>query len=213
LEAEYKRVLGIKKIIWLKGGAVNDDKAQKGILPCGVYGGGTGGHIDEICRFVNAHTILLAEQSTGKSECDSLAQINFDRLEENYKILQSATDQDGMPFDIIRIPAAPFLYDTIIVRDQDTSFFAGSHKGQTIKVLIASSFLNFIIANGIVLIPKYYKEGDPLSIKEKDEEVIKIFRNVFAGRKIIQIDVRELNYGGGGMHCATTHQPVVEKRN
>src|SRR5215213_2185737 len=213
LEAEYKRVLGIKKIIWLKGGAVNDDKAQKGILPCGVYGGGTGGHIDEICRFVNAHTILLAEQSNGKSECDSLARINFDRLEENYKILKSATDQDGMPFDIIRIPATPFQYDTIIVRDQDTSFFAGSHKGQTIKVLIASSFLNFIIANGIVLIPKYYKEGDPVSIKEKDEEVIKIFRSVFAGRKVIQIDVRELNYGGGGMHCATTHQPAVVKRN
>jgi agmatine deiminase len=72
--------------------------------------------------------------------------------------------------------------------------------------------LNFIIANRIVLVPKYYKEGDRLSIKEKDEEAMKIFRKVFGGRKVIQIDVRELNYGGGGMHCATSHQPAVKKQ-
>jgi len=212
LETEYKRVLGVKKIIWLKSGAINDDKAQTGVLQCDIYGGGTGGHIDEICRFVDSHTILLAQQLKKENVCDSISQINFNRLEENYAILKSSTDQDGMPFKIVRIPAAAFEFDTVTVREENASFFAGSHKGQTIKVLIASSYLNFIIANHIVLIPKYYREGGLLSTKQTDEEVLEIFQQVFHQRKIVQIDVREFNYGGGGMHCATVQQPASNNK-
>jgi len=211
LEAEYKRTLGIKKVIWLKNGAINDDKPQNGILPCGIYAGGTGGHIDEICRFVNSNTILLAQQSKKENLCDSIVQINFSRLEENYRILKSVTDQDGKPFNIIRIVTAPFEFDTITIDDSDISFFVGSHKGQVVKALIASSYLNFVIVNELVLIPKYYKKGGLLSIKQKDEEALKTFKKVFQGKKIVQIDVHEFNYGGGGMHCATVHQPSVQK--
>jgi agmatine deiminase len=209
LEAEYKRVLGVKKIIWLKKGLINDDKAQSGILPCDIYGGGTGGHIDEFCRFADARTILLAQQSKKENICDSLAEINLNRLEENYAILKSAVDQDGVPFKIIRVPTAPFDFDTVTIKNEDTSFFAGSHIGETVKVFIASSYLNFIIANKVVLIPKYYREGGLTSTKQKDEEVVRIFQQVFPGKVIVQIDVREFNYGGGGMHCATVQQATT----
>ena len=212
LEAEYKRLFGVKKIIWLKKGSIDDDKLEDGILPCGVYAYGTGGHIDEFCRFADAHTILLAQESNKGTTCDSLAFINNSRLEENYDILKSSTDQDGKPFHIIRIPVSDYAFYTFICNAEDTADFAGSHIGQIIKVMNASSYLNFIIANQVVLIPKYYKEGGLLSTKEKDEEALKIFQQVFPGRKIVQIDVLLLNLHGGGMHCATQQQASIKNK-
>jgi agmatine deiminase len=212
LEAEYKRIFGVKKVIWLKRGTIDDDKSQFGILPCGIYPFGTGGHIDEFCRFVDAHTILLAEESNKGTICDSLALINNRRLEENYNILKSSTDQNGKPFRIIRIPVPDYEYNTGTIEAKDTSQFAGSHIGQIIKVMNASSYLNFIIANQVVLIPKYYKEGALVSTKEKDEEALKTFQQVFPERKIVQLDVLFLNLQGGGMHCATQQQTSIKNK-
>ena len=212
LEAEYKRLFGVKKIIWLKKGSIDDDKIEDGILPCGVYAYGTGGHVDEFCRFVDAHTILLAQESNKGTTCDSLALINNSRLEENYNILKSSTDQDGKPFRIIRIPVPDYEYNTFTKDADVTSEFVGAHIGQTITVMNAASYLNFIIANQVVLIPKYYNDGGLLSTKEKDEDALKIFQQVFPGRKIVQLDVLLLNLHGGGMHCATQQQTSIENK-
>jgi len=152
---------------------------------------------------VDAHTILLAQESNKGTTRDSLALINNSRLEENYNILTSSTDQDGKPFRIIRVPVPDYAYNTFIMDAEDTADFADSHIGQITKVFNASSYLNFIIANQVVLIPKYYNEGGLLSTKEKDEEALKIFQQAFPGRKIVQLDVLLLNLHGGGMHCAT----------
>ena len=32
---------------------------------------------------------------------------------------------------------------------------------------------------------------------------------IFPNKKIIQIDVIEINFGGGGMHCLTQQQPSI----
>lgn len=48
IEKEYKRVLGVKKFIWLKKGLAEDDRI-------------TSGHINEIARFTNPNTILLGQ--------------------------------------------------------------------------------------------------------------------------------------------------------
>ncbi|HEY0108322.1 MAG TPA: agmatine deiminase family protein, partial [Fibrella sp.] len=59
IEQDLKRVLGVKKVIWLKKGPADDDRL--GLLGDSVLYGvrGTGGHVDEFCRFANANTILL----------------------------------------------------------------------------------------------------------------------------------------------------------
>ena len=66
MEAEYKRLMGVKKIIWLKKGVVEDDHTFLG--PITTSDGTkaytvvtTNGHIDEFARFVNDSTILLAQ--------------------------------------------------------------------------------------------------------------------------------------------------------
>ena len=56
IEHEYRRVLGVKKIIWLKKGLIEDDLSFTGPVPVpeGAKGAytclGTGGHLDEFCR-------------------------------------------------------------------------------------------------------------------------------------------------------------------
>ena len=108
MEAGYKRLLGIEKTIWLKQGLVEDDHAflgpiltSEGIKAYRVLT--TNGHVDEFARFVNDSTILLAEINRLDSE-DPISAENHSRIEDNYQILSAATDQDGNPFTIIRMP-------------------------------------------------------------------------------------------------------------
>jgi len=62
--------------------------------------------------------------------------------------------------------------------------------------------------NGVVLLAKYWKEGRPGSVREKDETARRIFAEAFPDRKIVQIDAENINLGGGGMHCVTQQQPA-----
>ena len=93
----------------------------------------------------------------------------------------------------------------------DAFKYPGTIPGDTIHLLASASYMNFVIANGVVLIPKYWREGLSLSQKEKDDNALKLMHDVFPGKKIIQINVTELNFGGGGMHCLTQQQPGIAK--
>lgn len=210
LENEFKRVLHVKKIIWLKYPSVDDTQSRLvGKLPTGVYSaGGTGGHVDEICRFADKETLLVERMSEKEKNKNALSQLNYHHLEANYKILKLATDQNGNHFNIIEMPVPDFISDTHIVSDKADAFsFPGTIPGDTIHFLASASYMNFIIANDVVLMPKYWREGFSLSQKEKDDRALKTLQQVFPNKKIVQIDVTEINFGGGGMHCLTQQQP------
>jgi len=138
-------------------------------------------------------------------------------LEENFKIVSLARDQNGLPFKIIRIPLPPPTLRMVSEKDniyqylQMLRFEKPNHVlPETIKVISASSYCNFLISNGVVLVAKYYKEGRDIAFKKADEQALEIFQNVFSDRKIIQIeDVENVNFGGGGMHCITQQQPCL----
>ncbi len=142
--------------------------------------------------------------------------MSYDGLEENYKILKAASDQDGKKFKIIRVPVADIIYDEFVIKETDAEelhYFHGSRPGQTIRKIIAASYLNFFISNGVVLVPAYWKEGRPQSTKQKDETVKNILQKVFPNRKIVQIHSENFNYSGGGMHCATQQQPASREND
>lgn len=212
LETEFKRVLGVKKIIWLKYASVDDSRSLAGKLPTGVYANGTGGHVDELCRFADDHTLLVERMSEKEKNKDALSQLNFQRLESNYQILKKATDQDGKLFKIVEMPVPDFISDEHVIADKADAFsFPGTIPGDTIRFLASASYMNFVIANGVVLLPKYWRTALPLLQKQKDENALKIIQRVFPTKRIIQIDVTEFNFGGGGMHCLTQQQPSVIK--
>jgi len=65
---------------------------------------------------------------------------------------------------------------------------------------LGSSYINFFIANGGVIVPAF---GD-----ENDARAIETFEKVFPDRKVVSVpDAREISLGGGNIHCITQQQP------
>jgi agmatine deiminase len=220
IEKEYLRLTGSKKMIWLKRSVIHD-RAFDGPTVENWFTGGANGHIDEMARFVSNNTILLAQISDEERSGNPISKIDYEILEENFRILQQATDINGKPFQIIRIPSpnlnVPDYFTELIVSDEwraegslNLSSFAN---GDTIRITKAVSYMNFFISNDVVLIAMYWKEGMPESEKKKDEEVKKLLEQLFPERKIIQINPLAINRGGGGIHCATQQQPKLKKEN
>lgn len=212
IEKELLSVFGQKKVIWLKKGPIHDEETTFGKLPGNIYPNGVN-HIDEFCRFVSPNTIFLADITEKEAQKDSLNSISYERLKTNFDILKNATDQDGKPFKIIRMPVAETITATFKIDSTDSysqMYFIGSNPGETITYILATSYLNFLITNKAVLMPSYWKEGRSQSIKLKDMKAREIMERAFPDRKIIQIDVDALNHGGGGIHCATQQQPSLK---
>lgn len=179
IENEYKRVLGVTKVIWLKKGLAEDDNI-------------TSGHINELARFANANTILLGQILTGDINTNYFSKESYLRLEENYNILKNSTDQDGKPFRIIRVPMPPTLYNNT----------------DNTGTLPVRSYLNYAVTNGAVLMQTYWKPGRSNGLKATEDGVKEIFKGVFPARNIIGIDAENVNLWGGGIHCITQHMPA-----
>lgn len=81
-----------------------------------------------------------------------------------------------------------------------------------INVLPALSYCNFLIANGVVLAQKYYEEGMPEQIREKDEEALEVLKKAFTDRRIVQMNTLALNLYGGGIHCHTRNIPAASMK-
>ena len=148
---------------------------------------------------------------------DPIAFENHKRIEENYQILSTSTDQDDNPFTIIRMPLPGTIFSTLSPGDyvyeyiktldyKDGSTFPS---GDTVKVMAALSYLNFIITDRVVVGQTCWREGMPYELKEKDEKAAQILQSVFPNRKIVMIDAFAVNLGGGGLHCISMHQPII----
>lgn len=227
IETEYKRLLNLKKIIWLPKAAYDDEDIFDG--PLDIIDGkpvyrslSANGHIDEMCRFVGENTILLAEVTEEEAQRLPSARITKKRLDQAYEILSRETDCNGEPFHIIRIPVPEPIYFTAKPGDyiyESWQMFKSSVPADhpmndgspfpegEIKMQPALSYCNFLIVNGIVLGQKYWTEGLPESVKEKDTCARQVLETIFPDRKVIMINTTALNILGGGIHCITKNIP------
>jgi len=157
IENEYKRVLGVEKIIWLKSGC-KEEEWQK--LENGIYGIGTGGHIDEFCRFVNPSTVLLAKVNEADTIANEIAKESYRRMEENYEILKQSTTRNGRPIEIIRLPVGPLITDKVHFNSlsMDEQSWFENVMTDTIEYYLASGYMNFVIANKIVVRQSFGKK-------------------------------------------------------
>ena len=206
IEKEYKRVLGVTHFIWLKKGPKEE---EWGRLENGIYGIGTGGHIDEFCRFADANTILLAEVSESESAQSVISKETHHRMEENYEILKNATDQDNKPFNIIRIPTAMLMTEKLAYRDlnEEEKYWFEDVTSDSVEFYLATGYSNFVIANGVVVTSKYWKEGLSDELRQKDEIAKVALQQAFPNRNIVQIDCMPLHHDGAGLHCHSRNEP------
>ena len=69
------------------------------------------------------------------------------------------------------------------------------------NVRVPASYLNFYIANKIVLVPVFNDHND--------KAVLTIFKKYFKKRKIIPINSSDLIWGFGAIHCMTQQEPAL----
>ncbi len=136
----------------------------------GIAGDDTHGHIDDVARFVSEKKVFLAYEYNKND-------INYKHLRENYQIIRRSVT--GRNFKIIKIPMPKAKYIN--------------------GIRVPATYLNFYIANKIVLVPIFNDS--------KDKIVIKIFKKHFKNRKIIPIDCSLLIWGFGAIHCLTQQEP------
>jgi agmatine deiminase len=118
IEQYLKDYLGVTHILWLGDGIEGDD---------------TDGHVDDITRFVDEHTVVTVVE-------EDPADANYEPLQANLARLHQMRDQDGEPFRIVTLPMPRRL----------------EHEGQRLP----ASYANFYIGNTVVLLPFYDRERD-----------------------------------------------------
>lgn len=221
LEQEFKKVLGVSNIIWMKQGLADDPNWSRKIEGR-YYGWGTGGHTDEFVRFANPNTILLSWVDESEKDLNPVNRINYERMSENLNILSSSKDQDGKPFTIIKVPLPELVTQSKMVVEKmdglDGEKYTTANNylpkerpavGDSIYMVPASSYLNYLITNGLVILPTYTAVG---TSPQKEAEVMAIFQKLYPDRKIVTLDFMPQNWSGGGIHCSTQQQPVIAKR-
>jgi len=118
LEAVLREVLGATNVLWLGKGIAGDD---------------THGHVDDLCRFVNATTVVLCRE-------DDPADANHRVLAENRERLQGMRLEDGSRIEVVDLPMpAPVVFD-----------------GQRLP----ASYANFYVANAAVIVPTFNDPAD-----------------------------------------------------
>ncbi len=149
----------------------------------GIAGDDTDGHIDDTARFINPSTIVAVVE-------DDPADENYKILQDNLTRLNSLRDLDGKPFRVVELPMpAPMFYNNQL---------QGGLQREP------ASYANFLIANGVVLVPTF---RDP-----KDAIALEILQREFPQRTVIGIDCFDLVWGLGTLHCISQQEPMVVVR-
>lgn len=161
VEQILKDCLGVSKILWFCSDMVGDE---------------TDGHIDILARFTDANTVVAMVEEDPKG-------LNYEFLQDNWRRLQTMTDQDGKPLRVVPLQSPrPMQYK---------------------HLQLPASYANFYIANRVCLVPTY---GDP-----QDAPALETIARLLPDRKVVPIDCRELLIGGGAIHCVTQQQPAPRR--
>jgi agmatine deiminase len=93
-------------------------------------------------------------------------------------------------------------------KEWTADFFPVAEKrrqGDPVLQVASSSYLNFVVANSVLVLPDYLPHGTPKSWQERAQRV---FESAFPGRRIKYVDAINANWVGGGAHCATLSEPA-----
>jgi agmatine deiminase len=215
LENSLRRLPGVRHVVWVAEGLAEDPQMRASITAQHV-GWGTGGHTDEFVRFADARTVLLAWPEDEDAQQHPVARMTHQRMEKNLALLQASRNAKGERLKLIKIPMPRPIQREVVLRDDaDTNWSdqwrtadfppdEGRKAGDVLLQMAVASYLNFVIAPGVVLLPDYLPHGTPL---ERQARVEKLFAAAFPDKRIVFIDAIGLNWYGGGLHCATLNEP------
>lgn len=166
--------LAVDKVIWIKDGIDPEE---------------TNGHVDDIACFIRPGEVACLWT---QDKADPF----YEQCQQAYETLAAATDARGRRLKVHKLCTTrrpvtiqgEFRIDavegTLPRRDGD---------------ICITSYMNFLIVNGGVIVPQYDDENDALALSE--------VRAMFPERKVVGVHTREIVYGGGNIHCVTQQQP------
>ncbi|MGH6998563.1 MAG: agmatine deiminase family protein, partial [Phenylobacterium sp.] len=108
--------------------------------------------------------------------------VNIEAYDDAARRLAEATDAQGRKLKVVRIPSPGWI-------ENDEGKAA------------PASHMNFIIANGAVIMPTY-GEGQAADL------ALQALESVFEGRKVIGLPSMAILTGGGSFHCITQQEPA-----
>lgn len=148
-----------RKIVWFDHGQ--------------LIGDDTDGHIDTIVRLCPNNTLLYVG-------CDDESDPQFADLKALELQLQKATDADGNPYRLLKLPMPDAIYD-----EDDR---------------LPATYANFLILNGAVIVPTYNQNAN-------DARALELVAEAFPGYDIIGIDSCTIVRQHGSIHCLTMQYP------
>lgn len=118
MEAAMAEYLSVRNVVWLGKGIAGDD---------------THGHVDDVCRFVNPTTVVLAQETDPNDP-------NYKVLQENRDCLEGMRLESGEKLEVVPLPMPqPVVFD---------------------GVRLPASYANFYVTNGSVLVPTFNDPAD-----------------------------------------------------
>jgi agmatine deiminase len=117
-----RQYLGVSNVLWLGRGIAGDD---------------TNGHVDDFCRFVSPHRVVLCQEENPHDP-------NYSPLRENWERVQSMRLGSGSKLDVVPLPMPSPLY-------------LDGHR-------LPASYANFYISNAAVLVPTFNDPRDRIAL-------------------------------------------------
>lgn len=129
IEAQLQAYLGIKKVIWLPLGLVNDE---------------TNGHIDNILHVVKPGEVIL-------SVCDDNSDPQYAISQQALEILANETDAKGRKIKVHQIPIPGPLY---MSEEEAAGLVQPDRMAREAGERLGGSYANFLICNGAIFYPQ-----------------------------------------------------------
>lgn len=143
-------------------------------LEGGIEGDDTDGHVDAVARFVSVGRVLAAVEANSRDS-------NHRPLCANRERLAGIRLSEGQRLDIVDLPMPEPL------------FWRGRR--------LPASYLNFYVANDVVLVPRFGCS--------QDQSAVEILRECFTRHRVVPVDCRHIVIGMGAVHCLTQQVPVL----
>lgn len=166
IESRLRELTGMREIQWVDGG--------------GLAGDDTDGHIDQLARFIDPQTIVVASSNDPQDP-------NHAGLKSNHDSLYRWADSTSPRVDVHRLPIPP------------ARFIDGQR--------LPESYCNFLrIGPDRILVPAF---GADASDSHALQLLSKLARRSTPDVEVISVDCRDLVWGLGALHCASCNEPAV----
>ena len=213
IEQEILRLYGKKQVIWLEGIPLMD---RNGYKVGKFFGQGADGHADAFVRFANDSTLLVTTIAAEEKDNTPIAQHDYEIFQGYLTQLKEKRQVNGKPFTIVEIPSPDLTFHQFQMSAEEnwdmleqyeaTQYYS---KEDTVIMVPTMGYANYLVTNGAVFVAQYWEEGLPETEKQKDEQMVRILETYFPDRKVVGINAKDINWFGGGIHCATQQQPKI----